>query len=174
MSDLQTLLQETCLDLIATVFLVSGVAKLASLVSFRESLLFIPYLRVSWSYLIAWTLPATEVIVAAGLYGNLRPAKLTALTLLALFSGVVGLVLVKRLRVPCHCFGNLGSRYMSVSSLLENGALFLATIITLPLSDRVNVGRSLTTAVVVLLFTLMVRELLRQRQFLGELRKQGA
>src|SRR5579859_6182416 len=101
MADFPTELQETCLDLVATVFLLSGGAKVISPRAFREGLIYIPYMRVSWSYLVAWTLPTIELIVAAGLYANILAAKVAALALLALFCVVVAVVLWKRLKVAC-------------------------------------------------------------------------
>jgi len=173
MTEIASFAQETCLDLVATVFLLSGGAKMVGLRAFREGLLFIPYMRIAWTYVIGWTLPVGELLIALGLYLNFLPAKLAAIALLGLFSLVIGLVLSKRLQVPCNCFGNFGARNMSAGSLRNNAILMVATLATLWLPDRINVGSSLTASVLVLLFVTIARELQRQYQFLSGLRRQG-
>jgi hypothetical protein len=130
-------------------------------------------MRVSWSYLIGWTLPVAEVAIALGLYASLLPAKVAALVLLALFSGAVALVLWKGLKVPCRCFGDFGGRYMSADNLRDNGLLMLVTAGTLWLPARTDLGLSLPTAAFLLFFYSTARELIRQRRFLAGLRKQG-
>jgi hypothetical protein len=164
---------ETALDLAALIFLASGCAKLTALGAFREGLLYIPYMRVSWSYVVGWTLPAVELLVATGLLLNVFVAKVAALVLLALISGVVLLVLGKRLKVPCNCFGRFGERYLSAANLRTSGFLALAVLAALPLPERVDPGQSLPVAAFVIFAYLALGELLHQQRFLADLRKQG-
>jgi hypothetical protein len=171
MDDFQAIFLGTCLDLVALVFLLSGAAKIINYRAFREGLIYIPYMPVSLSYLVAWTLPALEVVVAAGLFMNLLAAKVAALTLLILFCGVVALVLGKRLKVPCGCFEGLGKRYLSASTLRDNGLLAIALLATFLLPVRGDVEQSLPVGAFVLLFYLALHELLGQRRFLAGLRE---
>jgi len=172
MAELLSFLQETSLDLIAIVFLLAGPAKLAGLRSFREGLVYIPFMQVSWSYLIGWSLPALELLVGVGLFLNLLVAKVAALGLLGAFAAVIGLVLSRRLKVPCGCFAGLGDRYLSWASLRHNGVLALAIFLALPLTDRAYIGEGVSAAAFLLFFYLAAGELVRQRRFLAALRKQ--
>jgi hypothetical protein len=174
MGDVVQACQEVGLDLAAIVFLVSGAAKAAQVRSFREGLLYLPYMPISGTYLVAWTLPAMEVAVAIGLILNVLAAKVAALVLLAFFCGAVVVVLRKRLKVPCGCFEGLGERYLSAATLRDNGLIALAIIAGIPLEAHGHVLQSAPVAAFVLVFYLIVHELWSQRRLLAALRQQGA
>jgi hypothetical protein len=172
--DLALSAQEICLDLVAMVFLLSGCAKVFALRPFREGLVYIPLMPVWATYLVGWTLPAVELIVAAGLILNIQLAKFSALLLLAMFCAVVGLALWRRLQVPCGCFGGLEGRHLSWGNVRDNSLLALALVCSLPVNERAHLVQSLPVAGFLLLSYLIAHELQGQRRYLAGLRKQGA
>ena len=130
--------RQIALDAMAVLFLASGISKLLQLRDFQIGLLYIPYVRISWSYVIGYGLPFLELALAVALYLNLWPAKLLAIGLLLSFCGVAAVVLHRRLRVSCHCFGVMGEEYFSSGTIKRNLVLILATAWTFGLGARVG------------------------------------
>jgi peroxiredoxin len=123
--------------LLALVFIMAGLAKLADLAGSRQSLydFGVPALLANPFGLL---LPLAELVVAVGL---LLPAlawwgALGALALLLLFVAGIGYNLARGRQPNCHCFGQLHSAPAGWSTLMRN--LVLATIAALV----VGFGRS--------------------------------
>jgi hypothetical protein len=117
------------LHVVAVVLLYSGVQKATGLASFRRGLLFIPYMRVSWSYPIGYGLPLVEIALAVALLAGVRTAVPGAIALFVGFSVVTALAMRKRLAVPCNCFG-AGGRVLSKGTIVMNGVLIVLTAIS--------------------------------------------
>jgi hypothetical protein len=128
-------LRDLSLHMVAVVLLLSGTQKAFGLQAFRRGLLFIPYMRVSWTYAIAYGLPFVEIALAVGLLRGLRIATVGAIGLFAAFSLVAILALRKRLAVPCNCFGG-GARVLSKGTIAVNVVLILLTAIAAPAPAR--------------------------------------
>lgn len=130
--------KQLALDAMAVLFVVSGVAKLLTLRDFQTGLLFIPYMRITWSYVIGYGMPFLELALAVSLYLNLWLAKLLAIGLLLSFCSVTAVVLHHRLRVPCNCFTGFGDEGFSIATIKRNGLLILITTWTFGLDDRIG------------------------------------
>jgi hypothetical protein len=129
-------LRDLCLDVVAVVLLASGVQKALGLSAFRRGLLFLPYMRVSWSYLVGYTLPFLEIALAVGLFAGWRPAATGAMLLFAAFAVVAAVSLRKRLSVPCNCFGAGGGRTLSPATIGLNLALIALAAVGTPAPSR--------------------------------------
>ena len=112
--------------LLAAVFVVAGVAKLADRSGSRQALRDFGA-PVPLAGPLALLLPLAELAVA----GALLPTRsawlgaLGALSLLLLFSVAIGVNLARGRRPDCHCLGRLSSSPIGASTLLRNGALAL-------------------------------------------------
>ena len=104
----------------ALLFLFAGLPKLFKIAHFRQGLLHIPYMRVSWTYLIAGGLPLLELAISAGLFMDRFPARVAAIILLLLFCLVVLVAQQQRVRVPCNCFGAESNGYLSGETIRRN------------------------------------------------------
>jgi len=109
---------------LAGVFLVAGLAKLADRDGTRTALVGFGAPR-GLSTPLALVLPLAEIAVAllllpaaTALYGALA-----ALALVALFSGVIAISLARGKTPDCHCFGQLHSAPASWKTLARNGLL---------------------------------------------------
>src|SRR5436190_466578 len=100
--------------------------KLAALGRFRRDLLFIPHVGRPTSWVVALLLPPVELLTATGLFFGFQIAKVVAIVLLAGFCGVALLVMRRRLRVPCNCFG--GGGHISMSLVVRNVILITLLI----------------------------------------------
>ncbi len=111
--------------LLATVFLVAGVAKLADLSSTRQAVLAfgVPG-RIAPT--VAVVLPAVEIAVGAALVplASAPFGALGAAALLAFFIGAVVNALVHGRAPECHCFGQVHSAPVGRRTLARNVALF--------------------------------------------------
>jgi hypothetical protein len=166
-------IQEIGLDVGALVFLVSGAAKSFGRRAFREGMLYIPYMPVSLTHVVAWTLPPLEVAVAVGLFLNTLWAKWTALALLAVFCGVIVLALRKRLKIPCGCFQGFGNRTMSLQTLRDNLLLAGVLAATLSLPSREHPWTSIPTAGFIIVFYVAAQHLWQHQVLVADLQKQG-
>lgn len=107
---------------LGVVFVVSGVAKLASPSQWRAQS---AGLGVPWW--LARPVPAVEVVLGALLVAQVaRVASATAAAaLLVAFSAVLAARLAAGQHPPCACFGSLSSRPIGIGHLARN-AVFLA------------------------------------------------
>lgn len=131
MEDLQQTLVAWRLDLflrmfVAFILLAAGVAKLGSGREFAavvRNYKLLPNALVKW---VAYAVPASEVVVAAGLltgYG-LGPAAVGAALIFSLFAGAIAVNLLRgRRHISCGCFGGGGSDVLSWALVLRNLAL---------------------------------------------------
>src|SRR5258706_12105778 len=96
--------------LLAIVFAVAGMAKLADRKGSRESLIAFG-LPAAWAVPLGLALPLVELIIAVALVPTLSGslAALGALGLLLLFMAAIGVNLMKGRRPVCHCFGAFAS-----------------------------------------------------------------
>jgi methylamine dehydrogenase accessory protein MauD len=109
---------------LAAVFLVAGLAKLADRPGARQALIDFG-LPVPLATPLGIFLPVAELVVAAAL---IPPATawwggLGALALLLLFLVGIGLSLARGRRPDCHCFGQLHSEPIGWRTLARNGVL---------------------------------------------------
>lgn len=117
---------------LAAVFAVAGLAKLADRGGTREAVVaFGAPERTAGS--IALALPLVEIAVA----GILLPAStavygvLGAVALLGLFTAVIGIGLARGKTPDCHCFGQLHSAPASWKTLARNGLLLAVGVLVL-------------------------------------------
>jgi uncharacterized membrane protein YphA (DoxX/SURF4 family)/thiol-disulfide isomerase/thioredoxin len=113
-----------CRLALAAVFVVSAVAKLSDWTGTREAVAAFG-LRARAGVLVASALGPVELAVAVLLLpGATAPlGAALALALLAVFSTVVTVHLVRGSRPACNCFGRIGSSDISGRTLLRNAAL---------------------------------------------------
>lgn len=113
--------------LLALVFLVAGVGKLADHAQFRRALVaFGVPARVSAP--LGWLLPLAELAVAVALVPTATAwwGALGALALLAVFVAAIGLNLGRGRKPECRCFGQLHSAPVGRQTLARNGVLCAA------------------------------------------------
>ncbi len=129
--------------LLAAVFLLAGVAKLAdpkgTTKAFRDF-----GLQRALAALLALSLPFAEIAVAIALiplalawYGASA-----ALALLSVFMIAVAVAMIRGRKPECHCFGQLHSAPVGTSTLIRNGVL-IALAAWLVLRGQSGVGPSL-------------------------------
>lgn len=123
-AEVQLILQGVIVILLA----MSGVAKILSLHSFRRGLMRIPYVGRWWSYLIAYTLPFIEIILALCLYFQIPYTRVALVLLFTSFMGVAFFVVLKRLKIPCHCFGTDYGKYLSPETIVFNLIMITLTL----------------------------------------------
>jgi len=166
--------QQLASDLVAWVFLLSGGAKLLDLRNFRIGLLYIPHMRVSWTYPIAVALPLLELALSAGLYWNEPRARWAGVGLLLLFCAVTALVMAARIRVQCNCFGGLGDRALSWSTLRDNALLIGLLLVALPLGPRTEWAVGPVVSLFILEAYVLALAMRSNIDVLKRLREQGA
>ena len=110
--------------LLALVFVVAGVAKLADRDGSRQAIADFG-VPVSLAAPLGIFLPLAELAVAAALIPSVTAwwGALGALALLLLFVAGIGLNLARGHRPDCHCFGQLHSTPAGWSTLARNGVL---------------------------------------------------
>jgi peroxiredoxin len=118
--------------ILATIFLVAGLAKLADRPGSRRSLSDFgipPWLAGPGSLLLPWA----ELAVAFSLIPSSSAAygALGAALLLVLFVAGIGLNLSKGRRPDCHCFGQLHSTPIGSGTIVRNVGLALLAIVIL-------------------------------------------
>ncbi len=118
--------------LLAAVFFVAGLAKLADRRGTREAVVaFGSPARIAGGLAIA--LPVSELVVA----GLLLPARTVlygaagAVALLVLFTAALTAALARGRSPDCHCFGQLHSEPASWRTLARNGALLAVAVLIL-------------------------------------------
>jgi len=107
--------------LLATAFIVSGLAKLADPEGTRESLIDFQ-LATGLAAVLSFALPFTEFVIAIALVPTSSSmwGALTALTFLFVVTSAVGVTLAGGRRPACHCFGQLDSTPIGWKTLLRN------------------------------------------------------
>ena len=110
--------------LLAGVFLIAGVAKLADPAGSRRAVVGfgVPERLAS---VAGVGLPATELVVGAALIPSIsaRFGALGALLLLAVFASAIAVALRRGTEADCHCFGQLHSAPVGWRTLARNGVL---------------------------------------------------
>ena len=110
--------------LLACLFFVAGVAKLADLAGSRRAVVGfgVP------DRLVGVGLPVCELAVAVALIpaGSARFGALGALVLLAVFMAAISVALARGTRADCHCVGQLHSAPVGWRTLVRNGMLAAA------------------------------------------------
>lgn len=106
---------------LSLVFGVAGVAKLLDQRGTREAVTNFG-VPSSWSRLLAFLLPAAEIVIAVGLLLSLSvwASALAAILLLGLFVGAISINLSRGRAPECHCFGQLYSRPLGWPTLARN------------------------------------------------------
>jgi hypothetical protein len=163
--------RQLALDALGCLFLTAGAAKLLRISTFREGLLYIPYMRPVFSYIIGFAVPPLELVTALGLFANAGWAKTSALVLLGCFLGVTLLVISKRLRVECHCFGGWGTRVFSVATAWEIVLLVVLAASSWGLSSRADPVFGISTAALLFLLYAALANTLRNAQLTARLRQ---
>jgi hypothetical protein len=165
--------QRLALDMLGCVFLLGGAAKLSTILRFRESLLYLPYMRTSWTFVIGFMLPPLEVVIGLGLFANAGWAKQAALVLLTCFLGVTLLVLQKRLQIPCHCFGEWSTRAFSTETAGEIALLMGLTLASWSLPSRADLVLGISTALFLLLLYRLGTLTIRNAWVVAQLKQRG-
>ena len=118
--------------LLATVFAVAGLAKLADLAGSRRAMRDFG-LPARLAALAGTLLPLAELAVAVALVA--RPSAwwgaLGALALLLLFVAGIGVSLARGRRPDCHCFGQIHSAPAGWQTLARNGVLAAVAVVVL-------------------------------------------
>ena len=110
--------------LLSTVFVVAGVGKLADNSGSRKAIIDfgIPDFL---SPFLAICLPIVELALAIALIPTFTAwwGALGSLILLLAFSVAIGVNLVQGKKPDCHCFGQMHSKPVGISTLVRNGVL---------------------------------------------------
>ncbi len=123
---------------LATLFALAGTAKLASRDATREAIVAFGLPR-RFVPAAAFVLPTAELSLSAALFlpAAARWGAVGAITLLALFSLLIGASLARGRHPDCNCFGRLGAARVGWRSLLRNVALLaVAVIAAQPVGDK--------------------------------------
>lgn len=109
--------------LLATAFIVSGLAKLTDPKGTRQSLIDFQ-LATGLAATLSFALPFTEFVIAIALVPTSSSmwGALAALTFLFVVTSAVGVTLARGRRPACHCFGQLDSTPIGWKTLLRNAA----------------------------------------------------
>jgi uncharacterized membrane protein YphA (DoxX/SURF4 family) len=110
--------------LLAAVFVVAGLAKLADRAGSRQALIEFG-VPVTLAPPLGILLPLAQIAIAAALIPILSAwwGALGALVCLLVFAAGVGINLARGKRPDCHCFGQLSSGPVGWPTLLRNGLL---------------------------------------------------
>jgi len=117
---------------LALVFLIAGVAKLADLDTSRDTVeafgFTLPVARV-----VGTALPFAEITVALGLLvqQSSRWAAVAAIVLLAGFTAAIGRALSRGSRPNCNCFGQLTSQAIGAQTIGRNAVFLLISALVL-------------------------------------------
>lgn len=128
--------------LLASVFAVAAVAKLSDREGSRRAAVAFG-VPESLAGVTVWTLPLTEILIAALLVplSTAWSGAVAALALLAAFTVGIGVMLARGQSADCHCFGQLHSKPVSWTTLARNLALAaLAVFIVLKGKDDVGLS----------------------------------
>lgn len=115
--------------LLGATLLVAGPAKLRNPRRFAGTIMeLVPRVPSRITVILAWTVPALEILCAIGLLGNLalQAAAVVAGGLLAVFTMIIASALLRGRQVSCACFGGSSATPMSWWSLARNMALLLS------------------------------------------------
>jgi uncharacterized membrane protein YphA (DoxX/SURF4 family) len=117
---------------VGVIFLLAGVAKLASPGTFTATLLAYDVLPVGLLRPLALILPWVEVVVGLYLLVGLfaRPAAWVAIALLAVFMGAIGQAVLRGLSLEdCGCFGSLTAALPALQYVLGGSSLGPADVL---------------------------------------------
>lgn len=84
---------------------IAGVVKLQNPAAFQRGLRPLPWMSAGTSWVVAILVPSLELALAVGLFFGQRLAVFGTIVLLTVFSLVAFNVVLRRLKVQCHCFG---------------------------------------------------------------------
>jgi len=130
------LARQFLLDALAIVFLISVIAKLVALPTFRFGLQLLPFMTEPVAAAVSILLPVAELVLAIFLFLNYSWAKYAAIGLLIAFSGVALVAVAMRRQVPCGCFGQLDGQTLSWRTVCRNCVLILSVVAVLGLEGR--------------------------------------
>jgi putative oxidoreductase len=107
------------------VFLFAAIPKLQDPGTFAQSIQNYHLVPDSWARLLAFYLPAIEVVVAASLVVGVgaRAAALLALGMLIVFVGAMAFAMIQGINVDCGCFGSAQSAQIGWTSIARNVVL---------------------------------------------------
>jgi peroxiredoxin/uncharacterized membrane protein YphA (DoxX/SURF4 family) len=168
--------------LLAVVFVVAGLAKLADRAGSRQALLDFG-VPASLVAPLAVLLPLAELAVAVALIPTASAwwGALGALALLLLFVAVIGFSLARGRTPDCHCFGQIHSAPVGWATLIRNlilaaiagfvvgtgrtnaGASAIGWLGTLSLAQRLEVVAGTLVVVLLVMETWVVLQVLRQQ-----------
>lgn len=144
--------------ILAGVFAFSAVAKLRDPSASRRAL---RAARVPGSAVIALAVPVVELSVAAALLVRPDVGAVAAIVVLAVFTGFIAYLLVKRIDVSCGCFGANATESVSSVDIVRNTFLLFAAFVALQAGAPVAVAleevvlASTTLAIVVVVLAAM-------------------
>jgi uncharacterized membrane protein YphA (DoxX/SURF4 family) len=119
---------------VALLFLVAGVGKLFQLRSFRQSLLFIPFVSPSAAFIASLLVPIAEVAGSVAVLVGVSTGKFVVI-FLCVGSGLAAIVSLRRnQRVPCMCFTSSSNEFLSYSTILRSAA-FAILILGVPAGE---------------------------------------
>lgn len=142
-------------------------AKLMTASAFAETITRLKLLPASTTMFVARGIIVVELVIGASLLFSVSPraAAITAALLFAVFAGVIGVAVWRRLPISCNCFG-VGADEMSITTLLRATALAAVSIIVataggaaLPMEDRAFGIGSIVIVVGLCVITRLAREI---------------
>lgn len=119
-------------SLLATIFFISGVAKLASNYSFHETLIEIGFKENTFTKCVAWIFPLIE-IASAGLVLSEKTRLIGEIMIFAMLTSFIMIsIMVLRSKnekkIDCHCFGHLVEESLGTPTLIRSCVLALCVI----------------------------------------------
>jgi hypothetical protein len=127
-----------CVSMVGVILTAAGALKLPALPEFRQGLRLIPYLP-PWSVPVcAYGLPMIEMGAGAMVLFNYEIGQFIGLVLFSSFAIMGAIVVRKRLRIPCNCFGVNTQQIFSRNQVAL--ALFVLVLCVFSIVGRGTVG----------------------------------
>lgn len=136
-----------CRTTIALVFCVSALGKLRDMANFQRTIISFQLIPPLFANSLSWMLVLGEITVIvmmvwgqAGLFLGFG----LALVLLSIFLFVLSIVVIRKQKVTCNCFGK-ATHHVSVYDLIRNSLLITCALAGLLLVDNATLALSLAS-----------------------------
>jgi len=157
--------QRICSDVLVLVFFVAGIAKVAKYGRFMATLGLLPYLPRNSVHSVGMGVIIVEMLVAVGLFMDLSFAPVLGVALLISFISVAILVIRRRLRIPCGCFG-FDEEYLSHGTIRRNVILCIGLVLLMTASSSPEPHSLVATLAGLSCFTIISNAIFMHRTFL--------
>jgi hypothetical protein len=146
----------------ATTMLISGVAKLISLLSFQETLKQLGF-HEKWVKSVSFAVPAAEIVISILMFTPSAVLIGASFILIMLVGFGWSVWKAKGKNVKCNCFGALSSEYLGLGTIariiaLAIIALALLFIDQIPTGSFIEIFLAISTSITILAIYLLIIE----------------